>query len=92
MIRGGGAESLGFELFAGLDVDVPAAETTGQTHILTLLADGEGLLVFVDYDNYRMVVDVGVNIVQVNRGRFQAVHHQRFERVAPADDVDPFAP
>src|SRR5882672_1420311 len=62
-------ERIGLEFGAGLDVDVPPAQAAGETHVLTLLADRERLLVLVDDHHRRTRVDVGEDVVEVDRRR-----------------------
>jgi hypothetical protein len=85
------AERLRLEVRARLDVDVPAAQTARQAHVLALLADRQRLLSPRRRAPPPNASDVRVDVVDVDRGGLQAVHDQGLERIAPADDVDALA-
>src|SRR5205823_12240758 len=73
-------------LFA-LDVDAPAGELGGQTHVLALLADGERQLLVFD-DDFHDALAVVDDLDTLRLRRAQPVRHERHRILRPLDDVD----
>src|SRR6202522_2097722 len=78
-------------LFLALDVDLPAQQLGRQTHILALLADGQGELGVV-YDDLDLLLPQVCNAHAAHLGRLQSLLGKGGDLLAELDDVDLLAP
>ena len=77
-------------LLLALDVDLPAAQPGGQTHVLALLPDGERELLVIDDDLEPLVRGID-QVHAVDLGRVQRVRDEGAGVIGVLHDIDLFS-
>src|SRR6185437_3588648 len=71
------------------DVDIPAGQTSRQTHVLSTLADRQAQLIFIHDNSGSPELEAERNFRYL--GRLQGVGNENLRGLVPSHDVDLFA-